>query len=163
METTTLRPPQHRVSRTARWYWAARAAFGWLVLIAVQVIWLVADGDDVALRLAALIATVIVAVTHVTVMPLWRYNVHRWETTPEAVYTQSGWFKQEWRIAPVSRIQTVDSARGPFEQLFRLANVTVTTASAAGPVRISGLDRETAQRLVDELTANAQATAGDAT
>jgi membrane protein YdbS with pleckstrin-like domain len=151
------------VSRTARWYWAARAAFGWLVLIAVQVIWLVADGDDVALRLAALIATVIVAVTHVTVMPLWRYNVHRWETTPEAVYTQSGWFKQEWRIAPVSRIQTVDSARGPFEQLFRLANVTVTTASAAGPVRISGLDRETAQRLVDELTANAQATAGDAT
>jgi len=106
---------------------------------------------------------VIVAVTHVTVMPLWRYNVHRWETTPEAVYTQSGWFKQEWRIAPVSRIQTVDSARGPFEQLFRLANVTVTTASAAGPVRISGLDRETAQRLVDELTANAQATAGDAT
>ncbi|GII31066.1 membrane protein [Planotetraspora mira] len=163
VETTTLRPPQHRVSRTARWYWAARAAFGWLVLIAVQVIWLVADGDDVALRLAALIATVIVAVTHVTVMPLWRYNVHRWETTPEAVYTQSGWFKQEWRIAPVSRIQTVDSARGPFEQLFRLANVTVTTASAAGPVRISGLDRETAQRLVDELTANAQATAGDAT
>ncbi|GAA1306566.1 PH domain-containing protein [Planotetraspora silvatica] len=163
METTTLRPPQHRVSRTARWYWAARAAFGWLVLIAVQVIWLVADGDDVGLRLAALVATVIVAVTHVTVMPLWRYNVHRWETTPEAVYTQSGWFKQEWRIAPVSRIQTVDSARGPFEQLFRLANVTVTTASAAGPVRISGLDRETAQRLVDELTANAQATAGDAT
>jgi membrane protein YdbS with pleckstrin-like domain len=151
------------VSRTARWYWAARAAFGWLVLIAVQIIWLATNGDDVALRLAGLIATVVVAVAHVTVMPLWRYSVHRWETTPEAVYTQSGWFKQEWRIAPVSRIQTVDSARGPLEQLFRLANVTVTTASAAGPVRISGLDRETAQRLVDELTANAQATAGDAT
>ncbi|GAA4563203.1 PH domain-containing protein [Planotetraspora kaengkrachanensis] len=163
METTTLRPPQHRVSPIARWYWAAHAAVGWLILVAVQVVWLIADGDDIPLRVAGLVATVVLATAHVVVMPVWRYRVHRWEATPEAVYTQSGWFKQEWRIAPVSRIQTVDSARGPLEQLFRLANVTVTTASAAGPVRISGLDRETAQRLVDELTAKAQATAGDAT
>jgi membrane protein YdbS with pleckstrin-like domain len=151
------------VSRTAVWYWATRAGLGWLILVAAQVIWLVADGDPVAVHIAGLAATAVLAVAHVVVMPQWRYRVHRWEATPEAVYTQSGWFKQEWRIAPVSRIQTVDSERGPLEQLFRLANVTVTTASAAGPLRVSGLNRDTAQRLVDELTANAQATAGDAT
>ena len=67
------------------------------------------------------------------------------------------------RIAPVSRIQTVDSRRGPFEQLFKLANVTVTTASAAGPLTINGLDRDTAQGLVDDLTSTTQATTGDAT
>lgn len=80
-----------------------------------------------------------------------------------AVYTRSGWFDQETRIAPVSRIQTVDSHRGPLEQLFGLANVTVTTASAAGPLRINGLDRATAEQLVTELTDNTQAEPGDAT
>ncbi|MEU8196652.1 PH domain-containing protein [Microbispora amethystogenes] len=165
MDVPTLRPPRHRVSRTAIWYWAARAAFGWLILLAAQVIWLVADtaGVPLSAHVTGLVATAVVAAAHVTVMPQWRYRVHRWEATPAAVFTQSGWFRQEWRIAPVSRIQTVDSERGPLEQLFRLANVTVTTASAAGPIKVGGLDRDTAQRLVAELTANAQATAGDAT
>ena len=40
------------------------------------------------------------------------------------MYTQSGWLSQERRIAPISRVQTVDTERGPLEQLFGLANVT---------------------------------------
>ena len=66
-------------------------------------------------------------------------------------------------MAPISRIQTVDSERGPLEQLFRLSNVTVTTASAAGPLRIHGLDRDQAQALVDELSQAVESTRGDAT
>ena len=71
-------------------------------------------------------------------MPFWRYRVHRWEVTDDAVYTRTGWLWQEWRIAPMSRIQTVDTARGPLEQLFRLASVTVTTASARRPAQDPG-------------------------
>jgi hypothetical protein len=41
--------------------------------------------------------------------------------------------------------------------------VTITTASAAGPLEIAGLDRDDATRLVDELTAATQASPGDAT
>lgn len=41
--------------------------------------------------------------------------------------------------------------------------MTVTTASAKGPLRIAGLDVATADGLVDALTAAAQASAGDAT
>jgi uncharacterized protein len=158
-----LRPPQHRVSPKARLYWAVRALAGWLVLIAAEIVWMLADGAHLSLHVAGLVVTGVLAVAHVTVMPLWRFHVHRWESTPHAVYTQSGWFDQERRIAPVSRIQTVDSERGPLEQLFGLANVTVTTASAAGPLKIHGLDRETARRLVDELTRGTQAEPGDAT
>src|SRR5262249_14365286 len=129
-----------------------------------QVIFLV-NGTDGArqLRYGLLAATVLLAVAHLLVMPRWRYRVHRWEKTSEAVYTQSGWFNTERRIAPGSRVQTVDSHIGPFERLFRLANVTVTTASAAGPLRINGLDRDTAKGLVDELITTTQATPGDAT
>jgi membrane protein YdbS with pleckstrin-like domain len=79
------------------------------------------------------------------------------------VYTLTGWFNQERRIAPLSRIQTVDTERGPLEQLFRLANVTVTTASAAGPLRIHGLAPDTADQLAAALTAATAADATDAT
>jgi membrane protein YdbS with pleckstrin-like domain len=145
-------------------YWALRAAAGWLVFAAAQVAWLIiAEPSEPAPHIAGLAATAVLAAAHVTVMPRWRYAVHRWEAAPHAVYTQSGWFDQERRIAPVSRIQTVDSERGPLEQLFGLANVTVTTASAAGALKINGLDRETADRLVDELTAAAQESRDDAT
>ncbi|MFC7383577.1 PH domain-containing protein [Sphaerisporangium rhizosphaerae] len=159
----SLRPPRHRVSRTAIWFWTVRAVLGWLVLTAVQVAWLLLDDGDRGPHVVAFAVTAVLAVAHVAVMPWWRYKVHRWETTADAVYTQSGWLRQEWRIAPISRIQTVDSERGPLEQLFGLANVTVTTASAAGPLRVHGLGRDTARRLVDELTARTEATTGDAT
>jgi uncharacterized protein len=158
-----LRPPHLTVSKRAIGYWTARAAPPWLVIIGIQVIWWLNDTGSSTGHVIGLIVTVALAAAHLTIMPSWRFRVHRWETTPQAVYTQAGWFNQERRIAPISRIQTVDSHRGPFEQLFRLSNVTVTTASAAGPLRIHGLDREVAQRLVDELTSITQATQGDAT
>ena len=161
--TLRLRPPANRVSRTAVWYWTARAAASWLVILGVQIAWLITGPSDLGLQLAALGLSVVVACLHVAVMPQWRYRIHRWESTPDAVYTQSGWFTQERRLAPISRIQTVDSHRGPIEQLFGLANVTVTTASAAGPLVIDGLDLATAEALVAELTATAQAAPGDAT
>jgi membrane protein YdbS with pleckstrin-like domain len=158
----TLRAPRNRVSRRAIWYWTVRALGGWLILLMIEVSWMIKAGATRTPTLVLLV-TLVVAAVHLVVMPRWRYRVHLWEATPAAVYTQAGWFNQERRIAPVSRIQTIDSERGPFEQLFGLANVTVTTASAAGPLKIHALDHSTAQRLIDELTTRTQATRGDAT
>jgi hypothetical protein len=101
--------------------------------------------------------------TYAVVVPLWRYAVHRWEVTDTAVYTQTGWWARERRIAPMSRIQTVDHAEGAISRLFGLATVTVTTASAAGALEIAGLDRDRALALVDELTLMADSVPGDAT
>ena len=92
------------------------------------------------------------AAVFVIVVPLWRYRVHRWDISPQAVYTRSGWLVQERRIAPISRVQTVDTYRGPLDRLFGLANVTVTTASSAGAVRIVALDSDVADRVVAQLT-----------
>ncbi|AIY18494.2 PH domain-containing protein [Pimelobacter simplex] len=108
------------------------------------------------------LAVVVCAVVAV-VVPQWRYRVHRWEVSPTAVYTQRGWWARERRIAPMSRVQTVDFAQGPLARLFGLASVTVTTASAAGPLQIEGLDRDVALALTDELTRKADLVAGDAT
>lgn len=163
METVELRPPRHRVSRKAVRYWTVRALPGWLVVAGAQVIWWFAGGGGTRWHVGVIIGTAALAAAHLVVMPRWRFRVHRWEVTDEAVYTQSGWFDQEWRIAPLSRIQTVDTERGPVEALFGLANVTITTASAAGPLKMHGLDRSVAQEITDALTARTQAVTGDAT
>ena len=158
-----LRAPRNLVGKRAVAHWAVRAAAVWVVLVLAQVAPGVLGVDvPLWLRLTAL-GTVLVGAAHVVVMPRWRYRVHRWETTGDAVFTRSGWVNQDWRIAPVSRIQTVDTGRGPLQRLFGLATVTVTTASAQGPVSIENLDEGVAARLVDELTTTTQATPGDAT
>lgn len=157
-----LREPSQRVSPRARTMWQlvqlVQAVGALAVLIVIDV---VVDAVDFPWWLYALVG--VAEVAQVVVIPLWRYAVHRWEVTETAVYTQTGWWARERRIAPMSRIQTVDHGEGALERLFRLATVTVTTASAAGALQISGLDRDVARRLVDELTLKADAVEGDAT
>ncbi|GIG43705.1 membrane protein [Dactylosporangium siamense] len=163
-DVVRLRPPLHRASPRALWYWAARAAVLWVVLLAPQAAWWFIDGDGSRLpHLVVGAVWLVLAAAHLLVMPQWRYRVHRWEATDTAVYTQTGWLSQERRIAPISRVQTVDSERGPIEQLFKLANVTVTTASAAGPLKIEGLAAKVADQLVADLTARVGQSTGDAT
>jgi membrane protein YdbS with pleckstrin-like domain len=110
-----------------------------------------------------LVATVLLGAGYVAVMPRWRYRIHRWEADEEAVYTLAGWLRLEWRIAPISRIQTIDTALSPLQRVFGLASVTVTTASSAGPLRIEGLDADDAAQLARQLTEISQAHPGDAT
>ncbi len=157
-----MRDPVHRVSPRAMVVWAAGALLQGIVAAA-------------ALTVAAEVwhwfpmpwwawsVYVVVALAYLAVMPTVRYRIHRWETTDVAVYTQTGWLTRERRVAPMSRVQTVDLGQGPVSRLLGLASVTATTASAAGPLEIQGLDRAVAEHLVAELTRRTADLAGDAT
>lgn len=162
-ETVTLTDPAHPPSRKAPLVWALGAAIPWLALVVAQLVWFGIDREMLWLHGAAAAATGLGAVVSVVVVPLWRYRVHRWEISPEAVFTRTGWLIQERRIAPISRVQTVDTYRGPLDRLFGLANVTVTTASSAGAVRIVALDAPVADAVVARLTDIAAIGAEDAT
>jgi uncharacterized protein len=158
-----LRPPRHQVDRRAITLWTAEAVA--TPGIAVLVLLVLAGAIEPA-RSALLVAAAAVAaagVVYVLAMPRIRYRVHRWEVTDEAVYTKAGWLTHEWRVAPLSRVQTVDARRGPLQRTLGLASVRITTASAAGDVTIDGLDHEVAADLVEWLTLHTQATRGDAT
>lgn len=157
-----LRAPGNRVSRRAISYWTARAVLSGGAVVLAVLIGAAASGFSAAWN-AAIAATAVAAAAHAVIMPRWRYRVHRWEVTGQALYTRSGWFSVHWRIAPISRIQTIDSHRSFGERLFGLANVTATTASAAGPVRIHGLDRALADALLDQLAVATGQAPGDAT
>jgi membrane protein YdbS with pleckstrin-like domain len=152
----TLVDPAHPPSRKAPLVWALGAAIPWAVLVPAQLIWLLVDRRMLWLHGVVAAGSVAAIVLFVVVVPLWRFRVHRWDVqvdcaTP-AVYTRTGWLVQERRIAPISRVQTVDTHRGPLDRLFGLANVTVTTASSAGAVRIVALDVDVADRVVARLT-----------
>jgi hypothetical protein len=157
-----LRAPGNRVSRRAISYWTARAALGSAVVVLAEIICAAATSFSTTWQVVLVITGVVFA-AHALIMPRWRYSVHRWEVTDQALYTRTGWFSVHWRIAPINRIQTIDSHRSLGERIFGLANVTATTASAAGPVRIHGLDRDLADLLLDQLSVATGQTPGDAT
>lgn len=162
--TITLRPPRHRADpRSVRW-WTVQQALWVVPSLAVLIgLGLALPIPDLARWwfFAPAIAVALVGLVVVGVLPRYRYRNHRWEVSDQAVYARRGWLWVESRIAPISRIQTVDTRRGPLEQRFGLTTVIVTTASARGPVTISGLATRTADELVDHLTAVTQE--GDAT
>lgn len=162
--TVAMADPAWRPSTKAPALWATTATLVWLPVFAAQIVWAVVAGQWTTWpHVTVFVVTAVVALADVLVVPRWRYRVHRWEISDDAVYTRTGWFNQERRIAPITRIQTVDTERGPLDRLFGLATVTVTTASSAGAVKITALDLEVADRTVEQLTEITARNAGDAT
>ena len=163
-----LREPAHQVAPAARWLWALQ---GLVVLAFVVVPVLIVSmtlPDDAPDSLGTLLAVLRwllppFAVLVLVVEPIWRYRVHRWEVTEDAVYTLEGWVSRTWRIVPISRIQTVDTTRGPLQQLFGLTSVSVRTASHAGSTSIEQLPADVAARVAYDLGLRANAVRDEAT
>lgn len=164
-----LRPPEHRVAPAAQWLWALQGVVLTAVIAAVVIGLSVTLRDDdlprwfeVTLAVARWLL-VPIALVSVVIEPLWRFRVHRWEVTADAVYTLEGWLTRTWRIVPISRIQTVDTTRGPLQQLFGLTSVSVRTASHAGSTSIEQLPAPLAAAVAHDLGLRANAIRDEAT
>lgn len=156
-----LRDPANQVSPKAPVIWTIGAVIFALVVAAGLIAAIRFGWFSVAWWGWALYA--VVMVPNIFLRPMISYRVHRWESTETAVYTQTGWLSRERRIAPMSRVQTVDFTQGVIQRMVGLASVTVTTASSQGPLQIEQLDLPVAQRLVEELTRTAAQASDDAT
>lgn len=164
MTTATLRDPAYLVSPQAPRYWALNSFIGSVVLWVILFVGYTVLPDDWRVWAGPVAVVLLVwRVVQLVVMPSLRYRVHRWEVTPTAIYTRAGWLSRSQRIAPLSRVQTVDSAQGPLMRAFNLSSITVTTASAAGPISIECLASEVAERVVADLTLITGQAKGDAT
>jgi membrane protein YdbS with pleckstrin-like domain len=163
-----LRVPRHRVDPNAAWLWVGEGVLSTAFLVAALIAAREVTPDDVVGWLRVLLdvapwLAVPLGVVLVVVEPLWRYRVHHWEVTGDAVYTLEGWLTRTWRIVPIARIQTVDTTRGPVQQLFGLATVTVRTASHAGSTEIQHLDAATADAVAHDLALRANAVRDEVT
>lgn len=156
--------PRYRVSGRAPLVWTLENCWSIIVLLALQVGWYY-YGDNVMAfwNWVALVATGWMAVISLLINPTWRYVVARWDFSETAVYSKTGWWTHHYRIAPISRLQTVYTKRSFFARLLGLATVVASTASAHGSVEISGLLLRDAERLSDHLLHIAALDEGDAT
>jgi membrane protein YdbS with pleckstrin-like domain len=168
-----LRQPANRVARAAILLWALESLLGVIVFAGVLALaaWGIGSSrpdwlppallDNV--RWLPVVGGLVAGVPLVIVQPLVRYLVHRWEVTPEVVFTLTGWIDRRWHVVPISRIQTVDTDRGPLERMFGLATLKIHTASHAGSSEIAGLPAEVAGRLAQDLARQANQLRDDAT
>ncbi|MBB6174348.1 hypothetical protein HNR23_004408 [Nocardiopsis mwathae] len=165
-----LRPPRHRIEQRAIVWWTLRSLLGIAGYVGLPLAaFLIAErfwpwlADHRPWALGAATALAALFALYAVVVPVWRYAVHRWEANEAAVYARSGWFIRQWKVAPLARVQTVDTTRGPLEQLLGLSTLVVTTASSYGPVAIPGLNHEVASEAAQYISELTQAIPGDAT
>lgn len=162
-DPVALREPAHQVSPRAVAYWRVACLIELVVTWAIAIAAYVLVPERPWWATVLLVLALVLPLAHLLVMPPVRYRIHRWEVTPTAIHTRSGWLSVETRVAPLSRVQTVDSRQGLLMRGFGLASLTVTTASAAGPITIDCLDAARARDLVATLTEITGASEGDAT
>lgn len=164
MPQPVLREPAHQASPRAVRYWVLNGLLGgivtWTVLFTIY--WFLPESWGRWLG-PLFILVMLSNILDVTAEPLIRYRRTRWEVSGDRVFAQTGWLSRDQRIAPLSRVQTVDTHRGAVMRLFGLANVTVTTASAAGPITLTCLDSDVADRVTAELARVTGASRDDAT
>ena len=164
--SSPVREPAWSLSRSAIGLWVTEGVIAsvFLGLGAAAVAVFVPSSTPVGfLRWAAPVAVVLYAVVTIGIRPWFRFRVHRWEVTEDAVYTLTGWLTRTWTLVPISRIQTVDVTRGVLQQLFGLSTVAVLTASSQGTVRVWHLDADVAQRVADDLAHRAEQVRDQAT
>lgn len=162
-DTVALRLPRHPIEKRAVWWWMVRAIVTWGLLLTALIVAAVIWEPARVWLVTPIIIVAAITLARLLVEPWWRFRVHRWEIGEHATYAVSGWIVKEWRVAPSSRIQTVDAVRGPLEQLFGLSTLRVTTASSYGAISVPGLARDTADSAVEQLATVAEVTPGDAT
>ncbi|MEH6379797.1 PH domain-containing protein [Streptomyces sp. KLMMK] len=162
-----LRPPRNGVDPGARRWWTVQALLtvtGPLLLVAAALLvnsLLFFPGALPWLGPLVLAVLVLPAAGYVLAMPRLRCRVHAWEVGEAAVYASGGWLLRKRRIAPLSRVQTVDTVRGPLQSRYGLATITVTTASTAGDVRITGVSDEAAEWIAARITEAARLVPGN--
>jgi uncharacterized protein len=163
-----VREPAWQLSRSAIGLWVTEGVLsavgvGLAATLFILFVPASAGGPVPLLRWLVPIAAALFAIVVVGVRPWFRYRVHRWEVTEDAVYTLTGWLTRTWTLVPISRIQTVDVSRDVLQQAFGLASVAVLTASSQGTVRVPHLEHDIAQRVADDLAHRAEQVRDQAT
>lgn len=85
----------------------------------------------------------------VFVSPYFRYHRYRYSINDECIDIREGYLFVKRNIVPIERLHKLQTARGPFDQMFKVAKVIVTTGG--GDVTISFLEEEKAEQIADSL------------
>ncbi len=148
-----LPAPRHQLDPRARQLWRLGSAMSGLVTVAFAA--LVAYGIhravdyDARWMWIAIGAALALAILNTWLSPNLRYRYWRYEIRADEADLQHGWLTRTRQLVPMSRIQHVDTRRGPLDRRFGLASVVLYTA--AGPAYIPALANEIAADVRDRI------------
>ncbi len=117
------------------------------VMAAVWHFWL--GPQDVGVGKVVAVLVLLYTVFSMTVEPVVRFYRYRYSINDECIDIKEGYLFVKRHIVPIERLHKLETAKGPIDQLFRVAKVTVTTAG--GDVTIRFLDEEKAEAIAETL------------
>mgnify|MGYP005501783045 FL=1 len=117
------------------------------IIGAVNWFWLVPEKIAVGQWISAGLAVLILL--DVLVSPYFRYHRYRYSINDECIDIVEGYLFVKRNIVPIERLHKLQTAKGPFDQFFKVAKVVVTTGG--GDVTISFLEEEKAEQIADSL------------
>ena len=104
-----------------------------IVLIGiVNIFWLIPKQIEIGRWISAVL--LIYAAVSMLVEPYFRYNRYRYSINEECIDIREGYLFVKRNIVPIERLHKLEISKGPIDQIFHVAKVTVTTAGgdAAG-------------------------------
>lgn len=135
--------------------WYIRAAIGSLALVGVfmsAAVILNATGAPGDVTLAVLLGVgipvaLLLAIT--LIMPALRYKMYAWGYDDKRIIVKQGVIFRQRVVIPVCQIQDLHRKQGPLMMMFKLSDVTISTAGSN--FDISTLTTAEADRMIDDL------------
>lgn len=85
----------------------------------------------------------------VVISPYFRFHRYHYSINEECIDIIEGYLFVKRNIVPIERLHKLQTARGPFDQIFKVAKVIVTTGG--GDVTLSFVEEEKADQIADTL------------
>lgn len=148
-----LLPPREHLDPRARTMWYVADGIQcviWTVIVGAAA-WALIRFTSITTWWVVTAAAALIAINILVTLigPGLRYRFWRYEIREDEVDLQHGFLVQARQLVPMSRIQHVDTRRGPLQQRFGLASVVFFTA--AGAMEIPALSQEVAADVRDRI------------
>jgi uncharacterized protein len=142
---------RHRLPGRVTRYWRWRAFYSSLPLLVLLISGaIVLPWGSWWVRWGIVGVVVAVIAAGLIILPPIRYRVFWYAISSTEIDVQNGIVFIKRSVVPMRRVQTLLSERGPIADHYRLTNLRIRTA--AGSVRLSGLDRGEADELAERIS-----------
>ena len=138
--------------------WYLRAAIVSLVLVGsfantAFILYATEAPGDVTLAVLLGVGLLVALLLGLTlVMPVLRYRMYAWGYDNKRIIVKQGVIFRQRVVIPVCQIQDLHRTQGPLMMMFKLSNVTISTAGSN--FDISTLTTHEADHMIDELEHN---------
>jgi membrane protein YdbS with pleckstrin-like domain len=141
---------RHRLPARVTRYWRWRAFYASLPLLVLLIsVAIVLPWGPWWVRWGIVGVVVVVIAAGISILPPIRFRVFWYAISSTEIDIQDGIIFITRSVVPMRRVQTLLTERGPMADHYRLTNLKIRTA--AGSVRLGGLDRGEADDLCERI------------